>query len=126
MNVIVQPQPPIIIKPIPVPPIVIKPVTPGPQGPIGPVGPVGPIGTGTGGGSGIGFIQILPSGVNSHSFSFPTPFSIAPNLQLSMQIPSGSQNLYLYAINYKNVSGFNVEFSEVIQETGCSLNIWCN
>jgi len=87
----------------------------------------GPPGSGCSGSStGVNFLYNIPSGFDNYLIGFPLSFSSIPFVETTLELPSGSNNLYTFATQNITTTGFNVVFSETIQETGLILNIKCN
>ena len=84
-------------------------------------GPIGPSGS-----SSSNFYFNVPSGFGIYGVLYPNSFENIPFVQATLQIPSGSNNLYGWATQNINKTGFNLIFSETIQETGLVLNVKCN
>jgi hypothetical protein len=70
------------------------------------------------------FMVSVPSGSDYLSgIAYPIPFSSIPAVNISLEIPNNVQDIYLFAIQNKNLSGFDVRFSDTIKETGIFLNV---
>jgi hypothetical protein len=68
------------------------------------------------------FLVNVPVGTEEMSISFASNFSSTPVVSTSFE----SEVLYLHAIKNKTVSGFNVIFSDEIQEAGAVLNVFAS
>ena len=69
------------------------------------------------------FSEAIPSGVEEYTVLFPSgEFESVPTINVSLESEVG----YMFALKNKNVSGFDITFSDFIQESGVSIDVFAS
>ena len=74
------------------------------------------------------FTVSLPTGLDTTGILFPSGFSVGyiPKIEASLELPTTSTTMYVFAVQSRTISGFTALFSDVIQETGLVLNVYAS